>query len=99
MRPVRSTLVSPTAATYTSLAIAAKDNLRSLEERGIGGMKRARRVFWILLVLLAIGWWLYPSGPKIEPGSVLVLDIEGSYVESTEPPLLARLTSEPPRPF
>src|SRR4030095_1433616 len=28
MRPVRSTLVSPTAATYTSLAIAAKDNLR-----------------------------------------------------------------------
>jgi protease IV len=62
-------------------------------------MRRVRRVFWVLLVLLAIGWWLLPKGPVIEQDSVLVLDVEGSYVESAESPLLARLTTEPPRPF
>jgi protease-4 len=62
-------------------------------------MKRVRRIFWILLVLLAIGWWLLPRGPVIEQGSVLVLDVEGAYVESADAPLLARLTALPPRPF
>ena len=62
-------------------------------------MKRFRRVLLIVLVLAAIGWWLFPKGPVIEPGSVLVVDIEGSYVESAEPPLIARLTSQPPRPL
>lgn len=62
-------------------------------------MKRFRRVLLFLLVLIAIGWWLTPSGPVIEPGSVLVVDLEGSYVESAEPPLFARLTSRPPRPL
>ena len=64
MRPVRSTLVSPTAATYTSLAIAAKDNLRSLRSAARerrGGMKRFRRILFVLLVLVAIGWWLSPG--------------------------------------
>jgi protease IV len=62
-------------------------------------MKIFRRIVLGLLVLLAIGWWLSPRGPVIEPGSVLVIDIEGSYVESAEPPLLARLSSQPPRPL
>jgi len=62
-------------------------------------MKKVRRVLWILLALLAIGWWLTPGGPAIEPGSVLVIDIEGAYVESAEPPLVARLAGDPPRPL
>src|SRR4030095_10895014 len=115
MRPVRSTLVSPTAATYTSLAIAAKDNLRfpaptaheqvsrsepqTSEVHQEGKMKRFRRVLLVLLVLIAIGWWLSPKGPAIEQDSVLVVDLEGAYVESAEPPLFARLTSQPPRPL
>jgi protease-4 len=62
-------------------------------------MKRFRRVLLIVLVLAAIAWWLLPKGPAIEPGSVLVVDIEGSYVESAEPPLFERLASQPPRPL
>ncbi len=62
-------------------------------------MKRLRRVLFALLVLAMIAWWLSPRGPAIEPGSVLVIDIEGSYVESAEPPLLARLVGAPPRPL
>ena len=62
-------------------------------------MKKLRRVLFALLVLIAIVWWLSPKGPVIEQGSVLVLDLEGSYVESAEPPLLSRLTAEPPRPL
>src|SRR5258705_12751474 len=62
-------------------------------------MKTLRRVFFALLVLIAIVWWLSPKGPAIEQGSVLVIDLEGSYVESAEPPLLSRLAAEPPRPL
>jgi protease-4 len=62
-------------------------------------MKRLRRVVLVLLVLAAVAWWLSPRGPAIAQGSVLVIDIEGSYVESAQPPLLSRLTSEPPRPL
>ncbi len=62
-------------------------------------MKRFRRVLLVLLVLIAIGWWLSPRGPAIEQDSVLVVDLEGAYVESAEPPLFARLTSQPPRPL
>jgi protease-4 len=62
-------------------------------------MKRLRRVLLVVLALIAIAWWLSPRGPAIEPGSVLVVEIGGSYVESAEPPLLARLTGEPPRPL
>ncbi len=36
-------------------------------------MKKFRRVLLLLLVLIAIGWWLRPSGPAIEPGSVLIV--------------------------
>jgi protease-4 len=62
-------------------------------------MKTLRRVLFALIVLFAIAWWVSPKGPAIEPGSVLVVDIEGSYVESAEPPLLARLAAKPPRPL
>jgi len=62
-------------------------------------MKTLRRVLFALIILIAIGWWLSPDGPAIAQGSVLVLDIEGSYVESAESPLLARLASAPPRPL
>ncbi len=62
-------------------------------------MKRLRRVLFVMIALFAIAWWLSPSGPVIENGSVLVIELEGSYVESAEAPLIARLAAAPPRPL
>src|SRR4029453_16142122 len=62
-------------------------------------MKRFRRVLLVLLVLAAIGWGFLPKGPAIAQGSVLVLNLEASYKETADPPLLARLASQPPRPL
>ncbi len=50
----------------------------------------------LLLIAAAIGllvlWLLSPGdGPSIEPGSVLVFPIEGRYVESQDPSLVARV--------
>ncbi len=53
-------------------------------------MLRRLLVFVLLLsvVAWAARWWLEPS---IEPGSVLWLTVEGSYLESAETPLLGEL--------
>ena len=62
------------------------------------------RRFRTVLVVLALGGlalWLLapPSGPSVSEGSVLVLDIGGSYVEAVEPSLVARLLGDSRRPF
>jgi protease-4 len=62
-------------------------------------MKTFRRIVFGLLVLIGLVWWIAPKGPQIAQGSVLVIDIGGPYVETAEPPLLTRLTSQPPRPM
>jgi len=63
-------------------------------------MRRFRRVLIVLLILLALFWWLSPgAGPSIAPGSILVVDVEGSYVEAAETPLLSRLLGDGRRPF
>ncbi|MEE9609457.1 MAG: signal peptide peptidase SppA [Myxococcota bacterium] len=63
-------------------------------------MGRFRRFFFGLVVALLLLWWLLPgAGPLVEPGSVLVIDLSGDYVETAEPPLLARLAGERIRPF
>jgi protease-4 len=58
-------------------------------------MRRFRR-FMIVLGLLALAaWWLLPSaGPHIEPGSAVVIELDGAYVEAAEPSLLARLLGD-----
>jgi protease IV len=63
-------------------------------------MKGLRR-FLIVAGLAALAlWFLLPGGgPRIATGSVLVLPIEGAYVESPQPPLLTRLLGQAPHPF
>jgi protease-4 len=62
-----------------------------------------RRWLRLALVLLALAFvasfFLRERGPRIAQGSVLVIDLSGEYVESAQPPLLARLTGPSRRPF
>ena len=45
-----------------------------------------------------VGCWLAPKGPRIAPGSALVIELEGDVRrERAEPPLVARLPRRPPR--
>jgi protease-4 len=62
-------------------------------------MKRRsfRRIIFLMVALLAVAWWLSPRGVAIEPGSVLELEIGGAYVESADPPLVARLLGPTPQ--
>src|SRR5262245_39290064 len=64
------------------------------------GMRRLRRVL-VVLLLVAAALWVFsgPRGPHIEPESILVLELEGGFVEGVEPPFWARLFGSPPRPF
>jgi protease-4 len=63
-------------------------------------MRRLRRVL-IVVVVLAVAWALFfgRGGPSVAPGSVLVLDIQGEYIEAAEPPLLSRLVGAPHVPL
>jgi len=56
------------------------------------------------LIAIAVGafavWLLLPSGgPRIEQGSILVLDLEGELLETAEPPFFARFLGNRGRPF
>jgi protease-4 len=63
-------------------------------------MRRFRRILIVLVIGLLLFWWLSPgAGPTVAPGSVLVLNIEGDYVEAAESPLLSRLIGVDRRPF
>jgi protease-4 len=55
-------------------------------------MRRAR-VIGVVLLLVLFGWLLLRgrAGVAIEPGSALVVELSGEYVEAPELPLLARL--------
>ncbi len=57
------------------------------------------RKFRMLIIVAAVGFvvlWLLMGGrgPSIEAGSILVLPIEGRYVESQDPSLLARILTD-----
>jgi len=63
-------------------------------------MKKLRRFLIAIAVALLLLWLLRPgAGIDVEPGSVLVLTLEGQYVESVEPPLVARLIGGDRRVF
>ena len=52
---------------------------------------------WILglgVLMLMLAWLFADTGPAIEEGSVLVLDVEGEYVDAPVNPLLARLLGQ-----
>jgi protease-4 len=63
-------------------------------------MRRFRRILIVLVIGLLLFWWLSPgAGPTVAPGSILMLSIEGDYVEAAEPSLLSRLIGVERRPF
>ncbi len=64
---------------------------------------RAVRILVVVLLVIVVGglalrlsgFGIVPGGgPKIAPGSALVLDLEGEYVEAPEAPLVARLLGQ-----
>ena len=58
-------------------------------------MRKTRVVIVAAAVGLVLLWLLVRSeGPSIEDGSILVLPIEGRYVEAQDPSLLARLLTD-----
>jgi protease-4 len=68
--------------------------------RGIAVMKRFRRILIALFIGLLLLWWLLPAaGPSVAPGSILVLTLEGEYVEAVELPLFSRLIGVDQRTF
>ncbi len=64
---------------------------------------RAIRILVVLLVLILLGGLALrlsgmgigvARGPTIQPGSALVIDLEGEYVEAPQAPLMARLLGQ-----
>ena len=63
-------------------------------------MRKLRRFLIAVAVAAFAVWLLLPEGgPRIEDGSILVLDIEGELVEMAEPPFFARFMGRRGRPF
>lgn len=63
-------------------------------------MRALRRYALLLFAALFLLWLLLPStGPRVADGSVLVLELSGSYTESSAPSLLGRLLGSQRRPF
>jgi len=62
-------------------------------------MRRILRVLVLLGVLGLVYLWLAPRGVDVDRGSVLVLDIQGEYVEAARSPLISRVFGDAPRSF
>jgi len=61
--------------------------------------KHWRWIVGLALLLLIAIWLMVERGPGVEKGTVLVMDLEGSYVEAHATPYLARLFGAPDRPL
>jgi protease-4 len=61
--------------------------------------KHWRWITGIALLLLVLGWLMVGRGPDVEDGTVLVMDLEGSYVETHSTPYFSRLLGAPDRPL
>jgi len=63
-------------------------------------MRALRRLLVGMLLGALLFYWLFATPEiEIEPGSLLVFDLSGEYVEAAEAPLLSRLFAEPRRSF
>ncbi|MFL2936333.1 MAG: signal peptide peptidase SppA [Myxococcota bacterium] len=66
-------------------------------------MKRFRKLRVIVVVIVLIGLLSYffreESSVSVSPGSTLVIELEGNYVEASGAPWLASLLGEAERPF
>lgn len=76
---------------------------RRPEAAANGGFMRAVRILMVLLLVIVVGGLLLrlsglslglPTGPTIAPGSAVVIDLQGEYVEAPEAPMLARLLGQ-----
>ncbi len=64
------------------------------------GMRRFRRLLIAATVIGVAAWFLLSSrGMQVEQGSILLLDLQGDFVESAEPSYWSRLVGEGRRPF
>lgn len=63
-------------------------------------MRFVRRMLLLALFAGLALWWLLPGrGPEVEPGSVLALELSGTYVEAAEPSLIGRLMGQDHKAF
>ncbi len=62
-------------------------------------MKRLGCALLLALIALIAASLYFGRGPAIEPGSTLVVELAGDYVEGAPPPLLLRLASAPQQSF
>lgn len=63
-------------------------------------MRRFRRLVLVAILIGLGAWLLLPSrGPHIAQGSILLLDLQGDYVEAVEPPFWSRVFGGGRRPF
>ena len=53
--------------------------------------KHWRWIVPLALLLLVLTWLMVGRGPRVKQGTVLVMDLEGSYAETHATPYLARL--------
>lgn len=58
-----------------------------------------RWIVGLVLLLLVLAWLMVGRGPRVEDGTILVMDLEGAYVETHATPYLARLFGAPQRPL
>ena len=58
-----------------------------------------RWIAGLAVLLLVLAWLMVGRGSGVEEGTVLVMDLEGSYVETHATPYLARLFGAPERPL
>jgi protease-4 len=61
--------------------------------------KHWRWIVGLALLLLILTWLVADRGPGVEPGTVLVMDLEGAYAETHATPYLARLFGVRGRPL
>jgi protease-4 len=63
-------------------------------------MRFLMRLF-LVFVLVAIVWAVFQGGDhvEVEPGSVLIVEIQGNYVEGPEPSMLMRMLGKVERPM
>jgi len=58
-----------------------------------------RWIVGLVLLLLVLAWLMVGRGPQVEDGTILVMDLEGAYVETHATPYLARMFGAPQRPL
>ncbi len=58
-----------------------------------------RWIAGLAVLLLVLAWLMVDRGTGVEEGTVLVMDLEGAYVESHATPYLSRLMGSPERPL